>query len=152
MTRKFAIATIAALICASAAFAAEDSQNTEAKRNSDGVRLLAGEGAIVPVTPQGEALPHPAEGEEVPAGGADTSTGAKEQSSAPPGSEASKDMEGGSTAGTSSDTSTGAKEQSSAPPDSAAAGDVTTSTDKASCDQAGGMWDQAANKCSKKSM
>jgi hypothetical protein len=52
--------------------------------------------------------------------GADTSTGAKQQSSAPPGSDAEQDKSG-STAGTSSDTSTGAKEQSSAPPDSSAA-------------------------------
>ena len=54
-------------------------------------------------------------------GGADTSTGAKEQSSAPAGSEAEKDMSSGSSAGQSSDTSSGAKEQSSAPPGSAAA-------------------------------
>ena len=37
------------------------------------------------------------------AGGADTSTGAKEQSSAPPGSEAKEDLSAGSTAGTSSE-------------------------------------------------
>jgi hypothetical protein len=86
------------------------------------------------------------------AGGADPSTGAKEQSSAPPDSKAEKDMTGGSTAGTSSDTSTGAKEQSSSPPDSAAAGDMSKATDKAGCDKAGGMWDQAANKCSEKKM
>jgi hypothetical protein len=55
------------------------------------------------------------------AGGTDTSTGAKEQSSAPAGSEAEKDMSSESSAGTSSDTSSGAKEQSSAPPDSSAA-------------------------------
>jgi hypothetical protein len=56
-----------------------------------------------------------------PSGGADTSTGAKEQSSAPPGSDAAEDMTSGSTAGESSDTSSGAKEQSSAPPGSDAA-------------------------------
>jgi hypothetical protein len=28
--------------------------------------------------------------------------------------------------------------------------DVTKATDKASCDKAGGMWDDAAKKCSKK--
>jgi hypothetical protein len=56
-----------------------------------------------------------------PAGGADTSTGAKEQSSAPAGSEAEEDMSSGSSAGTSSDTSSGAKEQSSAPAGSSAA-------------------------------
>jgi hypothetical protein len=55
------------------------------------------------------------------AGGTDTSTGAKEQSSAPEGSKAEKDMSSESSAGTSSDTSSGAKEQSSAPPDSSAA-------------------------------
>ena len=115
MTRKFAIAAIAALMCASAALAAEDAQKPTA-------------------------------------GGADTSTGAKEQSSAPPESKAEKDMSGASTAGTSSDTSTGAKEQSSSPPGSAAAGDMSKSTDKASCDKAGGMWDQTANKCSEKKM
>jgi hypothetical protein len=59
--------------------------------------------------------------DNVPAGG-DTSSGAKEQSSAPPGSDAAMDKSG-STAGTSSDTSTGAKQQSSAPPDSSAADD-----------------------------
>ena len=56
-----------------------------------------------------------------PDGGADTSTGAKEQSSAPAGSEAEKDMSSGTSAGQSSDTSSGAKEQSSAPPGSSAA-------------------------------
>jgi hypothetical protein len=84
------------------------------------------------------------------AGGGDTSTGAKEQSSAPPDSKAEKDMQGGLTAGTSSDTSTGAKEQSSSPPGSAASGDMSKATDKASCDKAGGMWDQTASKCSGK--
>jgi opacity protein-like surface antigen len=114
VTRKFAIAAIAALMCASAALAADDTQN--------------------------------------PAQGGDTSTGAKEQSSAPPESKAEKDMSSGSTAGTSSDTSSGAKEQSSSPPGSAAAGDLSKSTDKASCDKAGGMWDQTASKCSEKKM
>lgn len=57
-----------------------------------------------------------------PAGaGTDTSTGAKEQSSAPAGSAADKDMSKDTSAGTSSDKSTGAKEQSSAPPGSSAA-------------------------------
>jgi len=55
-----------------------------------------------------------------PAGG-DSSTGAKEQSSAPPGSEAADNAMNKSTEGASGDTSTGAKEQSSAPPGSAAA-------------------------------
>jgi hypothetical protein len=32
------------------------------------------------------------------------------------------------------------------------AGDVTKATDKASCDQAGGMWDAQTNKCSEKKM
>ncbi len=31
-----------------------------------------------------------------------------------------------------------------------AAGDVTKATDKASCDKAGGMWDDTAKKCSAK--
>jgi hypothetical protein len=115
MTRKFAIAVIAALMCAGAALAAEDTQKPAAA-------------------------------------GPDTSTGAKEQSSAPPDSKAQKDMSGGSTEGTGSDTSTGAKEQSSSPPGSDAAGDMAKSTDKASCDEAGGMWDQTANKCSEKKM
>ncbi len=53
--------------------------------------------------------------------GSDRSTGAKEQSSAPPSSAAAKDSATKSSEGASSDTSTGAKEQSSAPPDSAAA-------------------------------
>jgi hypothetical protein len=56
-----------------------------------------------------------------PAGGTDMSTGAKEQSSAPAGSEAEKDESSGSSAGASSDTSSGAKEQSSAPEGSSAA-------------------------------
>jgi hypothetical protein len=30
------------------------------------------------------------------------------------------------------------------------AGDVTKATDKASCDKAGGMWDDRAKKCSEK--
>jgi hypothetical protein len=56
-----------------------------------------------------------------PAGG-DTSTGAKEQSSAPPGSDAAGDTANKSSEGASGgDTSTGAKEQSSAPPGSSAA-------------------------------
>ena len=115
MTRTFAIAAIAALMCASVALAAEDAQKPAA-------------------------------------GGPDTSTGAKEQSSAPPGSEAKEDLSGKSTAGTSSDTSTGAKEQSSSPPGSAAAGDISKSTDKASCDKAGGMWDDAGKRCAEKKM
>jgi hypothetical protein len=32
------------------------------------------------------------------------------------------------------------------------AGDVTNATDKASCDKAGGTWDDAAKKCSEKKM
>jgi hypothetical protein len=60
------------------------------------------------------------EAQTPPAGGADTSTGAKEQSSAPEGSGAAEDKASGSSAGTSSDTSSGAKEQSSAPPGSSA--------------------------------
>jgi hypothetical protein len=70
MSRYLAVAAIAALMCASPSFAADDAQKP-------------------------------------PAGGADTSTGAKEQSSAPAGSEAEEDMSSGSSAGTSSDTSSG---------------------------------------------
>jgi hypothetical protein len=113
MVGKFAISAIAALMCTSAALAADNSQNPMQN-------------------------------------GADTSTGAKEQSSAPPNSKAEKDMNAGTSAGTSSDTSSGAKEQSSSPPGSAAAGDLSKSTDKAACDKAGGMWDQSANKCTGK--
>jgi hypothetical protein len=54
-----------------------------------------------------------------PAGGADTSTGAKQQSSAPEGSEAAEHMSSGSSAG--NNTSSDAKEQSSAPEGSSAA-------------------------------
>jgi hypothetical protein len=32
------------------------------------------------------------------------------------------------------------------------AGDVTKATDKASCDNAGGVWDDTAKKCSEKKM
>ena len=32
------------------------------------------------------------------------------------------------------------------------AGDVTKATDKASCDKAGGTWDDTAKKCSEKKM
>jgi hypothetical protein len=32
----------------------------------------------------------------------------------------------------------------------AVAGDVSAATDKASCDKAGGMWDDSAKKCSEK--
>jgi len=32
------------------------------------------------------------------------------------------------------------------------AGDVTKATDKASCDKAGGTWDETAKKCSEKKM
>jgi len=53
--------------------------------------------------------------------GSDTSSGAKEQSSAPSGSDAEDDMSNKSSAGASGDSSSGAKEQSSAPPGSAAA-------------------------------
>ena len=67
-----------------------------------------------------------------PAGG-DTSTGAKEQSSAPPGSDAADNAANKSTEGASDDTSTGAKEQSSAPPGSAAAtGQPNASSDSGS--------------------
>ena len=51
----------------------------------------------------------------------DTSTGAKQQSSAPTGSDAAEDLSNKSSTGASGDPSTGAKEQSSAPPGSAAA-------------------------------
>jgi hypothetical protein len=85
-----------------------------------------------------------------PAGGADTSSGAKEQSSAPAGSKAEEEMSSGSSAGTSSDTSTGAKEQSSAPPGSSAA-DVTKATTKADCDKAGGMWNVQSSECAQDS-
>jgi len=84
MFRYLAIAAMAALMCASSAYAADDAQTA-------------------------------------PAGGTDTSTGAKEPSSAPAGSEAEKDKASGSSAGASSDTSSGAKEQSSAPEGSSAA-------------------------------
>jgi hypothetical protein len=84
MIRKFAIATIATLICATTAYSADDTQKPSSA-------------------------------------GTDTSTGAKEQSSAPAGSAADKDMSKDTSAGTSSDKSTGAKEQSSAPPGSSAA-------------------------------
>jgi hypothetical protein len=53
--------------------------------------------------------------------GADTSTGAQQQSSAPSGSGAENDMKSTNNAGASSDTSGGAKEQSSAPAGSSAA-------------------------------
>jgi hypothetical protein len=53
--------------------------------------------------------------------GADTSTGAQQQSSAPSGSGAATDMKANEGAADSSDTSTGAKEQSSAPAGSTAA-------------------------------
>jgi hypothetical protein len=53
--------------------------------------------------------------------GADTSTGAQQQSSAPSGSGAATDMKANGGAADSSDTSTGAKEQSSAPAGSTAA-------------------------------
>jgi hypothetical protein len=59
-----------------------------------------------------------------PSGGADTSTGAKEQSSAPPSSGAASDTKPADVMKPSSgtaDTSGGAKEQSSAPPESSAA-------------------------------
>ena len=53
--------------------------------------------------------------------GGDTSSGAKEQSSAPAGSDAEGDLSNKSSTGANNDPSTGAKEQSSAPPGSAAA-------------------------------
>src|SRR5262245_20638852 len=55
------------------------------------------------------------------AAGSDTSSGAKEQSSAPPGSPAESDLSNKSSAGTGADTSGGAMERSSAPPGSSAA-------------------------------
>jgi hypothetical protein len=55
------------------------------------------------------------------AAGGDTSSGAKEQSSAPPGSPAESDLSNKSSTGTGEDTSGGAMERSSAPPGSSAA-------------------------------
>jgi hypothetical protein len=55
------------------------------------------------------------------AAGSDTSSGAKEQSSAPPGSPAESDLSSKSSTGTGTDTSGGAMERSSAPPGSSAA-------------------------------
>jgi hypothetical protein len=43
---------------------AAEPPSVEAKRNPEGIRLLAGESAIVPVAPQGETLPGPAGIEE----------------------------------------------------------------------------------------
>jgi hypothetical protein len=64
------------------------------------------------------------------AAGGDTSSGAKEQSSAPPGSPAESDLSTKSSEGASGDTSGGAKEQSSAPPGSTAAtGQPNSSSD-----------------------
>jgi hypothetical protein len=64
------------------------------------------------------------------AAGGDTSSGAKEQSSAPPGSPAESDLSTKSSTGASGDTSKGAKEQSSAPPGSTAAtGQPNSSSD-----------------------
>jgi hypothetical protein len=37
-------------------------------------------------------------------------------------------------------------------PGSAAAGDISKSTDKASCDKAGGMWDETGKSCAEKKM
>ena len=53
--------------------------------------------------------------------GSDTSSGAKEQSSAPQGSPAESDLSNKSSTGTGQDTSGGAMERSSAPPGSSAA-------------------------------
>ena len=72
--------------------------------------------------------------------GADTSSAAKEQSSAPPGSPAESDLSNKSSTGASGDTSTGAKEQSSAPPESAAAtGQPAESSDDTSSSSSGTM-------------
>ena len=63
-----------------------------------------------------------------PADISDQSTGAKEQSSAPPESDAAKDQEMKSTEGATGDSSSGAKEQSSSPPGSSAAESKPNST------------------------
>jgi hypothetical protein len=87
--------------------------------------------AAIAVTLMVSALPALAADQnsgQSPAGG-DTSTGAKEQSSAPPGSDAAADTSNKSSEGASGDTSTGAKEQSSAPPGSAAATGQPPSSD-----------------------
>jgi len=74
------------------------------------------------------------------AAGSDTSSGAKEQSSAPPGSPAESDLSNKSSTGTGGDTSKGAKEQSSAPPGSAAAtGQPSQSSDDTSSSSSGTM-------------
>jgi hypothetical protein len=73
-----------------------------------------------------------------PAGG-DSSTGAKEQSSAPPGSEAADNAMNKSTEGASGDTSTGAKEQSSAPPGSAAATGQPNASSSGTASSSNGM-------------
>ena len=73
-----------------------------------------------------------------PAGG-DTSTGAKEQSSAPPGSDAADNAANKSTEGSSGDTSTGAKEQSSAPPGSAAATGQPNASSSGTASSSNGM-------------
>lgn len=89
-------------------------------------------GALV-VTLLVSAIPAVAADQPAQPAGGDTSTGAKEQSSAPPGSDAADNASNKSTEGASGDTSTGAKEQSSAPPGSAAAtGQPNASTDSGS--------------------
>ena|SRR5689334_19992529 len=75
-----------------------------------------------------------------PGAGSDTSSGAKEQSSVPPGSPAESDLSNKSSIGTGGDTSKGAKEQSSAPPGSAAAtGQPSQSSDDTSSSSSGTM-------------
>ena len=102
-------------------------------------RGLIGAGALVLLFATGASAADQSTPQNSPteATGGDSSTGAKEQSSAPAGSDADEDLSNKSSTGASGDPSTGAKEQSSAPPGSAAAtgqppagGDTEMKSDK----------------------
>src|ERR1044072_6420517 len=88
-------------------------------------RYLIGAAAVVLLSASPIFAPGPMTPSNSPAGanaaGSDTSSGAKEQSSAPPGSPAESDLSNKSSTGTGTDTSGGAMERSSAPPGSSAA-------------------------------
>jgi len=63
--------------------AGDEPPDTEARRNPDGVRLLSGESAIVPVGPQGEELPAP-KSEPVTAPAGDEPIAGNEATALPP--------------------------------------------------------------------
>jgi hypothetical protein len=115
MNKLLASAAIAVLLGFTPALAADNTNMAESTGTQSGTNALPTQPGVSPEAAKSANEPE--------SGGADTSRGAKEQSSAPVGSGAASGYktEHDALSGGAMDTSKGAKEQSSAPPGSSAA-------------------------------